>query len=152
MNFADIFLIIQHLHRSNSWNRCVISFFQIEEINYTLFNNPYDANPFIAVTNPTANPSEPSYYNQSAPPPLAPVNQVRAFIANQICAYAAENNYDISLMFDPYNLGVDFVTASFNATTMNGCDDLTQPFGFNSDFTVTFTTGGPVVVSCQPDN
>jgi hypothetical protein len=26
---------------------------------------------------------------------------------------------------------------------MNGCDDLSQPFGFNSDFTVTFITGGP---------
>jgi hypothetical protein len=75
------------------------------------------------------------------PPPLAKQLTLKAEIAIEVCAFVAENNLDISMMFDPYQEGVGFVTATFKPETMNGCNDLSNPFGFNSDFEVTFKTG-----------
>jgi hypothetical protein len=79
--------------------------------------------------------------NTLMPAPLAKQMTLKAEIAIQICTFVAENNIAISMMFDPYQEGVGFVTATFKPETMNGCNDLSSPFGFNSDFEVTFKTG-----------
>jgi hypothetical protein len=79
--------------------------------------------------------------NSFVPAPLAKQMNMKAEIAIQVCAFVAENNLDISMMFDPYQEGVGYVTATFKPETMNGCNDLSNPFGFNSDFEVTFKTG-----------
>ena len=80
--------------------------------------------------------------NSFMPPPLAKTGlQMSSDAAQMICNFAAENNYDIAMFFDPYSEGYSYVTASFKAETMFGCDNLASPFGFASDFAVTFKTG-----------